>query len=157
MGTLIPFNHKENKSGCSPLDKQSAQILSERHKDVLNYRLAVLTKSLTPSKLKTVYQETLNKLKDIHSSKEFVTEMTKRVILLHRILFDEGFPKTKSTEKNITAGLLYFLSPEDFLPDDIPGLGYLDDAYVIDRVFELECHQIVKYLQANGLNEKLYM
>lgn len=36
----------------------------------------------------------------------------------------------------IVAGLLYFISPLDFLPDLIPGLGFIDDVYILTLVFK---------------------
>ena len=41
--------------------------------------------------------------------------------------------------------LAYFSEPEDLIPDDIPGLGFIDDAIMIEMVtLELE-HEIHAY------------
>lgn len=113
------------------------RILSNRHREILKERLAFRIKTITNKDIATVRRDTLEKLEDIHSSKEFTVKMVQRVKVLYEMLFDNNFPKSREMEKAITAGLLYFISPEDFLPDDIPGLGYLDDAFIINEVWEM--------------------
>lgn len=46
----------------------------------------------------------------------------------------------------IGAALIYFLSPVDFLPDFIPGLGFLDDAAVIAFCWKKVEEDIQEYL-----------
>ena len=45
----------------------------------------------------------------------------------------------------IVAGLLYFISPLDFIPDLIPGLGFVDDAYILGLVFKQVSKDLEKY------------
>lgn len=138
-------------------DDEEVQILSEKHKKVLNNRLKTAIRLITARDMETVRRETPIKLAAIHSSKNFVVKLTLRVKLLYRFLLDNNFPKSRSAEKTIIAGLLYFISPGKFLPDDIPGLGYLDDAYVIKTVCDKVCHELQDYITANGLDETSYL
>ena len=43
------------------------------------------------------------------------------------------------------AGILYFLSPIDFIPDFIPGIGLIDDVFVIGMVLKQIHSDLVKY------------
>lgn len=43
------------------------------------------------------------------------------------------------------AGILYFLSPIDFIPDFIPGVGLIDDVFVIGLVLKQIHKDLVKY------------
>ena len=43
------------------------------------------------------------------------------------------------------AGILYFLSPIDFIPDFIPGIGMIDDVFVIGLVLKQIHSDLVKY------------
>ena len=36
----------------------------------------------------------------------------------------------------IVAGILYFLSPIDLIPDIIPVVGYVDDVFVLSMVYD---------------------
>jgi uncharacterized membrane protein YkvA (DUF1232 family) len=45
----------------------------------------------------------------------------------------------------IVVALLYFISPIDLLPDFIPGLGYIDDAFVIGLAMKFIGDDIEKY------------
>lgn len=43
------------------------------------------------------------------------------------------------------AGILYFLSPIDFIPDFIPGIGLVDDVFVLGFVFKKIHGDLQKY------------
>lgn len=45
----------------------------------------------------------------------------------------------------ITAALLYFISPLDLIPDLIPGLGFVDDAYIFGLVFKQVGKDLERY------------
>lgn len=45
----------------------------------------------------------------------------------------------------IIAGLLYFVSPLDALPDFIPGLGFLDDAFIITWLMRAVRQELEKF------------
>ena len=56
----------------------------------------------------------------------------------------------------MTAGILYFISPIDLVPDFILGLGFLDDIYIITMVYrqvekDLKQYQVWKAAQKNVL------
>ena len=53
----------------------------------------------------------------------------------------------------IVSALIYVLSPVDFIPDSIPGVGYLDDAAVVAVCWKLVKSDIEEYevwRQRNG-------
>ena len=43
------------------------------------------------------------------------------------------------------SGLAYLCDPEDLIPDDIPGIGMLDDAVMIELVFRELRHELDAY------------
>lgn len=45
----------------------------------------------------------------------------------------------------IAGALLYFLSPIDFIPDSIPGIGYVDDAAVVLACLKLVQSDVDEY------------
>ena len=44
------------------------------------------------------------------------------------------------------AAVIYFLNPLDLIPDFIPGIGYLDDAFVLGFVMNSIRKDVTKYL-----------
>lgn len=51
--------------------------------------------------------------------------------------------------------LAYFAEPEDLIPDNIPGLGFLDDAIMIELVVRELKHEIEAYRDFCGYRERL--
>ncbi len=47
--------------------------------------------------------------------------------------------------KRVLNALAYFAEPEDLIPDHIPGLGFLDDAIMIELVVRELRHEIEAY------------
>ena len=54
----------------------------------------------------------------------------------------------------IIFALLYIVGPIDLIPDVIPGLGWLDDAFVVGLVFRAVAHDLRQYCEENDLNPK---
>ena len=55
---------------------------------------------------------------------------------LTEIIQDENYRAPKRVRDAVLAGLAYFVNPDDLVPDQIPGLGFLDDAIMIKFVEE---------------------
>ena len=53
----------------------------------------------------------------------------------------------------VVAGIIYFLSPVDVIPDFIPGIGYIDDLFVLSIVYVQVSVDLEKY--ANWRNGQI--
>ncbi|MDR3626118.1 MAG: YkvA family protein [Ignavibacteriaceae bacterium] len=68
---------------------------------------------------------------------------TKDILALFRYMRDPGV--NWSRKAVVVAGLIYFISPIDVIPDFIPVIGYLDDLGVIMAVLKFLGHELVPY------------
>jgi len=106
--------------------------------------------------IEMVREETLNKADTISGKVNFVVKMLRRVRLLYEMVFDRGYRVGWTTTAIVVAALLYFISPVDLLPDFIPFVGYIDDAFVIGTVLGAIDKEIKNYVSYRGLREELY-
>jgi len=61
------------------------------------------------------------------------------------MLTDPDWPLDSDERSPVLAALAYACDPEDIIPDEIPGIGLLDDAVMVELVFhELE-HELAAY------------
>lgn len=97
--------------------------------------------------------KTLNKIKEGFSkadqNKGALTNVWEQLQLLFSLTKDyangtyTAIPKT--TMISVLAALLYFISPLDFVPDFLIGLGLLDDAVILGFVFKKVSKELEKY------------
>lgn len=66
------------------------------------------------------------------NSSEFVRSRLGILHLLIDMLEDEGWGMKEVGRQRVLAALAYFNNPQDLIPDNIPGLGFLDDAIMIE-------------------------
>lgn len=76
---------------------------------------------------------------------DFIRERLNRLETLIGMVVDSGWGLEKEDRSHVLEALSYFSEPEDLIPDDIPGLGYLDDAIMIEMVCRELRHEIQAY------------
>lgn len=77
---------------------------------------------------------------------EFVQDRIGKLALLVQMLEDQRWRLTGPDRARVLNVLAYFVDPDDLIPDRIPGLGYLDDAIMVELVlqelrYELDAYQ----------------
>ncbi len=89
-------------------------------------------------------------------SSEFVRGRLDMLGLLIDMLEDEGWGMQDVGRQRVLAALAYFNDPQDLIPDNIPGLGFLDDAIMIELMTrelkpEIDAYQdFVKFRDAEA-------
>jgi uncharacterized membrane protein YkvA (DUF1232 family) len=76
----------------------------------------------------------------------YVSERIDWLRTMMQMLEDQEWPLTRGERERLLAVLVYFADPEDMIPDDIPGIGLLDDAIMIELAFRELRHEIEAYL-----------
>jgi uncharacterized membrane protein YkvA (DUF1232 family) len=56
----------------------------------------------------------------------------------------------------IIFALLYVAGPFDLIPEIIPGMGWLDDAFVVGLVFSAVSHDLRKYCRETGIDPQSF-
>lgn len=75
----------------------------------------------------------------------FIQERIDKLRLLLRMMSDLEWRLPHQEATRVLNALAYFTEPDDLIPDHIPGLGFLDDAIMVELVVrELE-HEIAAY------------
>lgn len=86
-------------------------------------------------------------IEELRSKKlpDFIRERVGTIETMKTMLQDVGFNLPAPERRRVLSALAYFLDPDDLIADDIPVLGFLDDAIMIELVrVELE-HELQAY------------
>ncbi|MFW5815459.1 MAG: YkvA family protein [Wenzhouxiangella sp.] len=75
---------------------------------------------------------------------DYIRGRLNQISVLINMLEDEGWGMQEVGRGRVLAALAYFNNPDDLIPDDVPGLGYLDDAIMI----ELLCRELKPEMDA---------
>jgi uncharacterized membrane protein YkvA (DUF1232 family) len=86
---------------------------------------------------------------------DFVTERLQQLETLLAMVTDEEWPLDDDERSPVLAGMAYLCDPEDLIPDDIPGIGMLDDAVMIELVFRELRHELEAYEDFRAYRESL--
>ncbi len=76
---------------------------------------------------------------------DFVTLRLQKLEMMLSMVSDSEWTITNRERKPILAALAYLCDPEDIIHDDVPGVGLLDDAVMIELVFRESRHEIDAY------------
>jgi uncharacterized membrane protein YkvA (DUF1232 family) len=119
------------------------------HADLEHFREVMLRARETASGKST--QEIVDKanelLVQVHSSNtsDFIRDRMYILETLIGMVMDQGWGLVEEDRQRVLAALSYFAEAEDLIPDDIPGLGFLDDAIMVEIVSEELKHEIQAY------------
>lgn len=103
-----------------------------------------VAKDLSPEEIIGAANDLLN---EVRSSKvpEFIGDRLMKLETMLNMVQDDEWKLPANEITRILNALAYFTEPEDLIPDHIPGLGFLDDAIMIELVVRELRHEIEAY------------
>src|SRR5215218_4439947 len=76
---------------------------------------------------------------------DFVAERIEKLETMLAMISDTDWELQEQERSPVLAALAYVCDPEDLIPDDIPGIGMLDDAVMIELAFSELRHELEAY------------
>ncbi len=76
---------------------------------------------------------------------DFVRERIGSLGQLVEMLRDDEWRLEGEDRVRVLSALAYFVNPDDLIPDRVPGIGYLDDAIMVELVVQELRHEIHAY------------
>jgi uncharacterized membrane protein YkvA (DUF1232 family) len=94
-----------------------------------------------------ITEAALRLLKDTRNieTPDFVSTRMRKLDTMISMVHDKGWGLTDEERREVLSALTYFCDPQDAIPDNIPVLGFLDDAIMIEMVVEELKHEIDAY------------
>lgn len=84
---------------------------------------------------------------------QFVKDRIAKLEMLVRMLADDRWRLIGNDRARVLNVLAYFVDPDDLIPDRIPGIGYLDDAIMVELVLQELRHEIDAYEKFCAFNQ----
>lgn len=117
--------------------------------DLKHFRLIMreareAAKALPPEEILKAAKSLLREIEDAKVP-NFIEERLKRLRTLIGMVEDDEWRLPQEETTRVLNALTYFAEPEDLIPDHIPGLGFLDDAIMIELVARELRHEIEAY------------
>lgn len=100
--------------------------------------------ALDAEKITSAARELLDRT-DASQMPDFVSSRLSSLETLIAMLEDVGFGLPEEDRANVLSALTYFARPDDAVPDDVPVLGFLDDAIMIELCTRDLRHEIEAY------------
>ncbi len=98
-----------------------------------------------PSEIIAAVRALIARVREARKNPKFVTETVTVLEDLVKMIEDEDYDLPKGPRAEVLAALAYFANPEDLIPDQVPGLGFLDDAIMIKIAEEEFRHELWGY------------
>jgi uncharacterized membrane protein YkvA (DUF1232 family) len=76
---------------------------------------------------------------------DFIYERLDKLDALIAMLRDEGWALPEEDRQRVLSALVYFADPKDIIPDNVPVLGYFDDAIAIELCVRELRHELDAY------------
>jgi len=76
---------------------------------------------------------------------EFVSSRLRKLRTLVGMVEDSEWQLPEEDLERVLSAMAYFADPEDLIPDRIPGIGFLDDAIMVELVVENLEEEITSY------------
>ena len=92
-------------------------------------------------------QSLIDRVRQGRKQPRFVQESVQVLEDLVEMLRDPDYDLPRGPRTEVLAALSYFANPEDLIPDQIPGLGFLDDAIMIKMLENEFKHELWGYRQ----------
>ena len=87
----------------------------------------------------------VQEIQEASQAPRFVQQAAASLEDLAAIIEDEDYRAPKPVVDQVVAALAYFSNPDDLIPDEIPVLGFLDDAVMIKLVERDFKHELAAY------------
>ena len=91
------------------------------------------------------------------SAPGFIVERLNKLNLMIQMLSDIGWRLPHQDAQRVLHALAYFAEPDDLIPDHIPGLGFLDDAIMVELVIRELKHEIEAYQDFCDYRQRLLL
>lgn len=101
-------------------------------------------KNLSAEEIIRSANELLDEVRSVKAP-DFISERLMKLEVMVQMIQDEEWKLPPNEVTRILNALAYFSEPEDLIPDHIPGLGFLDDAIMIELVVRELKHEIEAY------------
>ncbi len=99
---------------------------------------------LAPEEIVAGARNLLEKI-EASGAPNFIAARLEKLRLMIEMLSDVDWRLPHDDANRVLNALAYFTEGEDLIPDDIPGLGYLDDAIMIELVVRELSHEVDAY------------
>jgi uncharacterized membrane protein YkvA (DUF1232 family) len=87
-------------------------------------------------------RDVVSRVRGSKKTPRFVIEAIEVLADLTDLIRDEAYAAPQKVRSEVLAALAYFTNPEDLIPDQVPGLGFLDDALMVKFIEEEFKHEL---------------